>query len=189
MIRINLAPARAGQRVLPRLRLPAFNLALVLGGAILVLAVGAGSYWWMLSREAGRLRAEIEAGEKELATLKAVLGPAAKMRERLAELQKRVQAVQALTEGQERPTRMFDAFADAMPRDLWITGFEEKAPEGQSRLLTVSGTAFSSTAVADLMANLARSGRFKDVDVVVSRTDLTKTPQLVTFEVTCRFEL
>jgi len=39
-----------------------------------------------------------------------------------------------------------------------------------------------------LMTNLRASGKFKDVDIVVSRQDLAKVPRLVTFEVTCRFE-
>jgi hypothetical protein len=38
------------------------------------------------------------------------------------------------------------------------------------------------------MANLRASGKFKEVEIVVSRQDLGKSPQLVTFEVTCRFE-
>ena len=30
---------------------------------------------------------------------------------------------------------------------------------------------------------------FKDVDLVESRQDLTKSPRTITFEVTCRFEV
>ena len=38
------------------------------------------------------------------------------------------------------------------------------------------------------MQNLRASGRFKEVDIVVARQEITKTPRFVTFEVTCRFE-
>jgi hypothetical protein len=38
------------------------------------------------------------------------------------------------------------------------------------------------------MSNLRASGKFKDVDLVVSRRDLARPSPLVTFEVTCRFE-
>jgi len=78
---------------------------------------------------------------------------------------------------------MFDAFASVVPNDLWVTRMEEKG-----NILKVTGTAFSAVAVSDLMANLRASGKFKEVDIVVSRQDLGKTPRLVTFEVTCRFE-
>jgi len=78
---------------------------------------------------------------------------------------------------------MLDAFADVVPRDLWITSMEEKGSQ-----LKLNGTAYSTTAVSDLMSNLRSSGKFKDIDLVVSRQDLAKTPSVVTFEVTCRFE-
>jgi len=39
------------------------------------------------------------------------------------------------------------------------------------------------------MANLRRSGKFKDVDLIVSRQDPTKTPRTVTFEVSCVAEI
>ena len=60
--------------------------------------------------------------------------------------------------------------------------------EEKGNVLKVAGAAFSPVAVSDLMANLRASGKFKEVDIVVSRQDLAKTPRLVTFEVTCRFE-
>jgi Tfp pilus assembly protein PilN len=78
---------------------------------------------------------------------------------------------------------MLDAFADVVPRDLWITSMEEKGA-----VLKLTGTAYSTTAVSDLMSNLRSSGKFKEIDIVVSRQDLAKTPSVVTFEVTCRFE-
>lgn len=183
MIRINLAPPEKGRRRRAwRPATPGINLGLVFVVLYGVAAIGVGLYWWKLSRDAAELTITVEGETKELATLRSVLGPATKMKEHLAELQRRVYAIDELTKGQERAVLIFDAFVDAVPRDLWVTGFEDKVTT-----ITVTGTAFSTTAVADLMANLARSGKFKDVEIVVSRQDLTKSPRLVTFEVTCRF--
>jgi len=39
------------------------------------------------------------------------------------------------------------------------------------------------------MANLKASGRFKDVDLLDAKQDLSKSPRTITFEVTCRFEI
>ena len=75
------------------------------------------------------------------------------------------------------------AFASVLPNDLWITGFEEKSLQ-----LKITGSAFSTTAIADFMANLRASGKFKEVDLVISRRDLARPTPLVTFEVTCRYE-
>ena len=184
MIRINLAPpgerhGRDGRRrALPRL-----NLAALFGLGAVALAAGLGGYWWKLSGEEQRLTAEVEAGAVELAVLKATVGQAGKIKEQIADLQARLKTIQVLTKDQSRPLLLVDAFADAVPADLWITGLEEKGS-----VLRVTGSAFSTTAVANFMAALRASGRFKDVDIVLSKRDLAKTPSLVSFEVTCRFE-
>ena len=181
MIRINLAPPRERDRA--RLVWPNLDLGVLFGVAAVVIAVGVGGYAWSLFREERRLTVEIDAGARELTTLKAVVGPAAKMKGHLADLQARLKVIRALTKDQSRPLFLIDAFADAVPMDLWITGLEEKGT-----VLRVTGSAFSPTAVSNLMTALRASGRFKDVDIVVSKRDLDKAPNLVTFEVTCRFE-
>jgi Tfp pilus assembly protein PilN len=76
-----------------------------------------------------------------------------------------------------------DTFVDAVPGDLWITGFEDKGTT-----LKIVGTAYSTRAVSQFMSNLKQSGKFKDIDILISRQDLNKSPIMVTFEVTCRFE-
>ncbi len=184
MIRINLAPAperraRGGLRF----ALPRVNLGVAFIGAIVVLVAVLGFYGRALLREEQRLTAEIEGGAREVAALRGTVGQAAKMKEHLADLQARLAALQVLTKDQTRPLLLIDAFADAVPRDLWVTGLEEKGT-----IVRVTGSAFSATAVSNLMTALRASGKFKDVDIVVSKRDLDKTPNLVTFEVTCRFE-
>jgi len=184
MIRINLAPRRERRgRDGHRLGLPRLNLAVMFGLGAVALAAGLGNAWWNLSREAEHLTAELETGARELAILKQSVGQAAKIKEQFADLQARLKAIQVLTRDQGRPLLMVDAFVDAVPADLWITGLEEK-----EAVLRVTGSAFSTTAVANFMAALRKSGRFKDVDIVLSKRDLSKTPSLVSFEVTCRFE-
>lgn len=181
MIRINLAPPR--ERFRAGLVGPTRNLGVLFGVAALVIAVGLGGYAWSHFREERRLTAEIDTGARELTTLSTIVGPAAKMKEHLADLQARLNVIRALTKDQSRPLFLIDAFADVVPADLWITGLEEKGS-----VLRMTGTAFSPTAVSNLMTALRASGKFKDIDIVVSKRDLDTAPNLVTFEVTCRFE-
>ena len=183
MIRINLAPpsARKGRQF--RLRLPALNVGLIFLVVYVVAVGGIAVYWWQLSTEETRLTDEIEQAKRELATLKPNTDQVSRVKDQLADLQKRVKTIEDLTKDQAKSIRMFDAFASVVPNDLWVTRMEEKG-----NTLKVTGSAFSSVAVSDLMANLRASGKFKEVDIVVSRQDLAKTPRLVTFEVTCRFE-
>jgi Tfp pilus assembly protein PilN len=183
MITINLAPTKKRTSVGLRLAVPALNLGLAFSIIYAVAVAGVAFTWWTLSREETRLVAEVDRGTRELATLKAVIAQSAQVKAQLAELKQRVQALQELTRAQGQAILMMDAFADAVPADVWITGIEEK-----SAAVKVTGAAFSTTAVSDLMSNLRRSGRFKEVDIVVARQDLAKSPPLVTFEVTCRFE-
>lgn len=185
MIRINLAPVEARRRGPSfSFAMPALNLGVVFA---VVYAAALGSvafYWWSLQAEESRITADVERLNRELQTLKVKLGEGANVKGQLAEVKRRVEILEELTRGQSRSIALLDNFADAVPRDLWITGLEQK-----EFLLKLNGTAFSTTAVSDFMSNLKASGKFKDVDIVVSRQAIDKTPSLVTFEVTCKFEM
>jgi Tfp pilus assembly protein PilN len=184
MIKINLS-ASGASRHSRAFHLPGLspNLGLLFGLLYLGAVGGLGGYWWSLGAERTRLTGEIDRAQTELVHLREEIGRGTTIKARVAEMRKRVDVIETLTRDQGRPIKLIDAFADMIPRDLWITGLEER-----SSSLRISGTAFSATAVADFMANLRASGRFADVDIVISRQDLSKTPRLVTFEVTCRFE-
>jgi Tfp pilus assembly protein PilN len=184
VIKINLAPEEGRRRPALQLSLPGFNLGLVFGVVYLVAVAGAGLYWFSLAHEESRLQAEVARDQQELTSLKATIGQGARVKDQLADMQKRAAAIVELAKNQGRPMALLDVFLDAVPQDLWITALEEK-----TALVKVSGTAFSTTAVSDFMTNLRKSGRFKDVDIVIARQDLNKSPRPVTFEVTCRFEI
>jgi type IV pilus assembly protein PilN len=184
MIRINLSPS-TGRGPGRGLRLPVlrFNLGFVF--LAVYATAGAAVGWWYVSRaaEQQRIVTENQRAQRELDTLKATIAQSGTLKAELTDARKRVDVLEALTRDQGRAIRLFDAFVDLVPRDVWLTSLEER-----ENRLKIAGTAYSTTAVADLMSNLRGSGRFKDVDIVVSRQDLSKQPRLVTFEVTCRFE-
>jgi type IV pilus assembly protein PilN len=182
MIKINLAPPR--QRKPLSLALPALNLGIVFGILYVVGLAAVGGYWWMLSSEEDQLNNDIAIATKQLQTLKTAIAEGNAFKRQRDELEKRVRAVEELTRAQPRPIYLLEAVLDTVPRNLWITSATER-----ERLLRLSGAAFSTTAVADFMSNLKASGKFKDVDLVVSRQDLAQTPRVVTFEVVCRFEI
>lgn len=182
MIKINLAPLR--QRKALALSLPALNLGIVFGLLYVVVFMGLAAYWWVLSSEEERLAGEISIGTQQLETLKKAIDEGKTYKTLRDELEKRVTAIEDLTRTQPRPIYLLDAVADTIPRDLWITSASER-----DKLLRLNGTALSTTAVADFMANLRSSGKFKEVDLVVARQDISKTPRMVTFEVVCRFEI
>ena len=187
MIKINLAPERGRRRKVAfkgfKLGLPAFNLGMLFGVVYLALLLGIGVYWWFLTSTKDSLVTQIDQANKDLTTLKAQIGQETKVRDLANELRKRVDVIEAITKAPGQKIQLVDAFAAVIPNDLWVTAFEERA--GQ---IKVTGSAFSPTAIADFMANLRSSGKFKDVDLVVTRRDLARPSPLVTFEVTCRYE-
>jgi type IV pilus assembly protein PilN len=183
VIRINLAPPRERQSTV-RFRMPSVNNLGVLFLVIYVAVVsGITLYWGRLYHEEARLTGEIAKASAEIERLRPITTQAAKVKEQLADLQSRVKTIEDLTKDQARSIKVLNAFSNTVPNDLWITRMEEK-----SSMLKVSGTAFSALAVSDLMTNLRASGKFKDIEMVIHRQDLQKSPRVVTFEVTCRFE-
>jgi Tfp pilus assembly protein PilN len=186
VIRINLAPLEARTRRGPGFSfpVPSFNLGILFGIVYVLAAGGMGYYWLSLQAEETRVAADVDRLNRELSSLKATLGQGAAVKGQLAEVKRRVDILEELTKGQARPIALLDTFADTVPRDLWITSLEQK-----ESVLKLSGTAFTTTAVSDFMSNLKGTGKFKDVDIVISRQAIDKVPSLVTFEVTCKFEI
>jgi type IV pilus assembly protein PilN len=181
VIKINLAPPTGRNR---QGAAPGINLAIVFGAIGGLLVVALGTYGFMLVADVGALHREIEQDQAELARLKPIIAEGQRYRQEKEELERRVNAIEIVARNQSRPAYLLDALADMLPANLWLTRVEEKTQH-----LKLAGTTYSSVALSDFMANLRASGKFKEVDLVESRQDLTKSPRTITFEVTCRFEI
>jgi Tfp pilus assembly protein PilN len=183
MIRINLAPPSA-KKTGAAFGAPDVNLGLIFGVVFLALLGVLGAYWWKVSSDVAWLGGEIERNERERTRLSALITEGQRFKREAEDLERRVNAIETVARNQARPAYLIDAMADLLPPDLWLTRMEEKAQQ-----LRLAGTTYSSVALSDFMSNLKASGRFKDVDLIESRQDLTKSPRMITFEVSCRFEI
>jgi len=181
VIKINLAPPPSKTQ---GLGVTGINLGVVFGALGLVVALALGASWLTLSSQVSGLRREIEDNQKEIARLKPIIAEGQRYRQEKQDLERRVSAIEIVARNQARPTYLLDSLVDMLPGDLWLTRVEEK-----SQQLRLAGTTYSSVALADFMANLKASRKFKEVDLVESRQDLTKTPRTITFEVSCQFEI
>jgi type IV pilus assembly protein PilN len=181
MIRINLAPpsTKKGQGF----AFPNFNLGMLFGGLALLVVLVIGGWWWSLSSDIKRLNAEIAENKKQAEQLKVVIAEGQRFRRDKEALEKRVNAIEVVARQQTRPVYLMDAVLDQLPKDLWLTRMEEKGTQ-----LKFAGSTYSATALSDFMSNLKASGKFKDVDIVDAKQDLTKSPRTITFEVVARFE-
>jgi type IV pilus assembly protein PilN len=183
MIRINLAPP-SGKKRGPSAAVPGTGLGILFGVLFLVLVGGLAAYWWKVSADVAWLNAEIQRNEQEKTRLQAVIADGQRYKREKEELERRVNVIETVARNQARPAYLVDAMADMLPADLWLTRMEEKGQQ-----LRIAGATYSSVTLSDFMSNLKASGKFKDVDLVESRQDLTKSPRTITFEVTCRFEI
>ena len=181
MIRINLAPPSARKGI--GLSIPDFNLGMAFGAAALLLLIVLGGWWWILSAEIKRLNADIAESRKEAERLKVIIAEGQRFQHDKEMLERRLNAIELVARRQTRPVYLLDAVLDTLPKDLWLTRMEEKGAQ-----LRFGGTTYSAAALSDFMANLNASGKFKDVDIVDAKQDLTKSPRLITFEVVTRFE-
>ncbi len=185
MIKVNLAPPTTKR---PRRAAAGggaeLNLGVLFGGILALLVLIIGGWWLAMSLETRRLNAEIDNNRRELERLKPIIAAGQRYRRERDELEKRLNAVETVARNQARPVYLLDTMADTLPPDLWLTRLEERGPS-----LRIAGTTYSSVALSDFMANLKASGRFKDVDLVDAKQDLSKSPRTITFEVTCRFEI
>jgi Tfp pilus assembly protein PilN len=181
MIRINLAPPstkRGGG-----LALPDFNTGMLFGALALGLVLILGGWWWSLSAEIKRLNTEIAENKRQADQLKVVIAEGLRFRRDKEALERRVSAIEIVARQQTRPVYLLDAVLDQLPKDLWLTRMEEKGTH-----LKFAGNTYSATSLSDFMSNLKASGKFKDVDIVDAKQDLTKSPRVIAFEVVARFE-
>lgn len=180
MIRIDLAPVTNREAEVR----PVIDLRPVFGVACVLMTVALAATAWILSAEVAALGRDIARDREELGRLRAINAEGPRHRADKLELERRVAAIETVARNQVQPAYLLDMLADLPSQDLWLTRVEQKGSQ-----LTLNGVTVSSVSLAVLLAYLQRSGRFKDVDLVESRQDLTKSPRAIAFEVTCRFEI
>ena len=180
MIRINLAPPAGKNGAGLGIR---SGVGMLFAVVALVLLAGLSGWWWSLSAEINRLNTEIAENKKQLEQLKVAIAEGQRLRRDKEMLERRVNAIELVARHQTRPVYLLDTLLGAVPKDLWLTRMEEKGTQ-----MRFAGSTYSATILSDFMANLKASGKFKDVDIVDAKQDLTKSPRLITFEVVSRFE-
>jgi Tfp pilus assembly protein PilN len=179
MIKINLAPPpeKGGHRGWSGER-----PGLVFGVLLAALLGGMVVWWSILGADVRRLVREIDENQRERDRQKAVISDHQRYRRDKDDLERRANALESLIQAQTRPVYLMDAVASAVPANVHLTRMEDRA-----QTVRFAGVAQSSTALSEFMSNLKTSGKFRDVDLVESRQDLTRTPRTITFEVSARF--
>lgn len=150
---------------------------------LVVLGLGIGGSWIWVGREHDRLENEYKAAVAEnlkLAEVKAKY-EATKKKEELFE--RRAKAIDELKEAQKGPVHVLDMVAETVNKTdaVWL---ETMTTDGKS--IDFVGMALSPNAVAELMANLRKTGYFKTVEIKETAQDAqVKEVQAFKFELIC----
>lgn len=136
--------------------------ALVLaGGAILGLLVAGGLYY-TADKDQKETQTKLAAANQEKARLSQVKTKYEQRKKEADAFEKRVKVIDQLHNDQTGPVNLLNTVGNTVNSTdaVWLS---EMVDAGNS--INVSGMALSTTAVANLMTNLKRTGYFKNVEI------------------------
>jgi len=188
MIRINLLSVPKSKRGKRTAAAPAVsgsgpNLMLV---ALVVVVLTAGvnlGWWYKLNHESQRIAADMVKAEKENRELLQVKARVEQKNKQAELYQRRVDVIDRLRAQQSGPKELLAMIGDTVNATdaVWLVKMNDDGPN-----INIEGTALSIDAVANLMANLKRTGYFKNVEMKESyQDDQVHTMQAFVFTLVC----
>ena len=158
---------------------PRLKVLIVLGMAA---ALNLG-YWYRLDRQKRNIETQMQVAEqknRELADVKVHYME----RQRQAESYKRrVDVIDQLRAGQAGPVNLLNMIGDTVngTEAVWLSTMKDEGPN-----VDIQGLALSTDAVADLIANLQKTGYFKNIEIKETfQDDSYKDMQAFQFTLTC----
>jgi|SRR5579864_402651 len=193
MIRINLsslAPAKSkrGRRAgpsMPTISVPGEGSSTIVLALIVFGAVGIGIVvsWLYLDRTSTQLKKDMQVAEAENRRLAEVKTKYEASKKKADMFERRVKVIDDLKEAQKGPVTLLDLVAETVNKTdaVWLNSVTS---DGKN--LDFIGMALSPDAVADLMANLRKTGAFKSVDIKETAQDASvKEVVAFKFELIC----
>jgi Tfp pilus assembly protein PilN len=191
MIRINLLGTpksrrgSGGRRQAPAAVSSGEGINSIILGLFAFVLVGGGLFAWylMLDKETEKLRKDLQVQLQENQKLAGVKQKYEESRRKKEAFERRVKVIDELKDKQKGPIDLLNLVADTVNGTdaIWL---ETMTNDGRS--IDFTGTALSPNAVADLMANLRKTGAFKSVEIKeTSQDNAAKTLQVFKFELVC----
>jgi len=201
MIRINLsslAPTKAkrgggGKRAAPTVAMPSISMpgegpssvVMILVFLIVVLGGIGGTYWWA-NQKTTQLQADLQKAIAENQRLSEVKARYEAQKKKSDSFERRLKVIDELKQAQKGPADMLNLVADTVNKTdaVWLSSMTN---DGKS--VDFVGMALSADAVADLMANLRKTGKFRSVEIKETAQDpQIKEIQAFKFELVCEIE-
>lgn len=152
---------------------------------IFVLLLGGGLWGWYIyvNNQRTQLQHQLEAEQAENARLADVKNKYEAERRKADQFTARVKVIDQLKLAQTGPVDLLSTVADTVSKTdaVWLDAMTD-----DGRNIDFVGMALSPDAVANLMANLAKTNRFKSVEIKETSQDNTyKELQAFKFELIC----
>ncbi len=188
MIRINLlsvSRSKRGKRVVstPVVAGAGPNPVLVALVVIVIAGLFNLGWWYKLNLERQRIAAEMVKAEKENRELLQVKARVEQKNKQAEAYQRRVDVIDRLRAQQSGPKELLAMIGDTINSTdaVWLTKLNDDGTN-----VNIEGTALSIDAVANLMANLKRTGYFKNVEMKESlQDDQVRNMQAFIFTLIC----
>lgn len=179
MIKINLLseakPAKKKRGVSALGGAGRLNLLLILGGLLIGILV-VGVQWWVEAARLGEQREKNRVAQQEVTRLEAILKEVADFEAKKAQLQKKVDLINALKANQRGPVRLMDEVSNALPDLLWLEKLDL-----QGNQISLDGKALNPPAVANFLENLKRVPSFQEPKVKSISAAASRTSNLYNF--------
>ena len=189
MIRINLLSiprSKRGKRTVvaaPTVSGPGSNLMVVALVVVALTAVLNLGWWYKLNREGQHIAVDMAKAEKENHDLLQVKARVEQKNKQAELYQRRVDVIDRLRAQQSGPKELLTMIGDTVNSTdaVWLNKMSDDGAN-----INIEGTALSIDAVANLMANLRRSGYFKNVEMKESyQDDQVHNMQAFVFTLVC----
>ena len=127
-------------------------VALVLVGVLVTLG-----HMFVLNGDIEKKEAEVAEAQEEVDKLAPFISEVEEFKARKIELERKVAVINKLKDNQRGPVKVMDQVSRALPELLWLT----KMDVG-STVITLTGEAFNTNAVANFIENLDRVTEFQE---------------------------
>ncbi len=193
MIRINLLESAKGKNkraggssgpVMPAMEMgdmgsPKLKVLVVL----LVAGLLNFGYWYRLDRQAKTIAAQMQAAEQKNRELSDVKARYLERQTQANNYKRRVDVIDSLRAGQAGPVNLLAMLGETVngTEAVWLSKMDDTGAS-----VSLEGTALSTDAVANLIANLQKTGFFSNVEIKETfQDDQIKDMQAFQFTLTC----
>jgi len=190
MIRINLLGIakpknrRAGAPPAPAIEIGDVGSPMVKILVAVFLAAAVNGYeWYYLNHKAQTIASKMAAAEQENRELADVKARYLEEKKQADSYKRRVDVIDQLRTAQHGPVDLLNTIGDTIngTEAVWLSTMKDQGPN-----ISIEGMALSTDAVANLIANLQKTGYFKNIEIKETYQDeQVKNMQAFQFTLTC----